>query len=247
MTHLLQGVSFGMRAGRAALAVCAVFGVAHGVAAQTVATEAAPALLIPAEALAPDKVRLLLGLAEIRVDLQQAMLAEGPGAAAHFAHARAEVWPGLKEAMLAAGVTDLEPVLQKLEGGSGKDALRTGMIEAEAALQKARSVLAPTDADVVQVVTALAQGAAGRINGSGPTEARDYLAAWGFLMVARGELDLLARSTDPGMARLAMAEAMAIDEMVISLPDPSDGGAVRVDPVPILDLIGRLQKSGGAA
>lgn len=248
MTHLLQSVSRMDWTGRAALAAFLVLGFANGAAARTVVvSETVPALLIHAEAPAPDKVRLLLGLGEIRADLQQAMLAEGPGAAAHFVHARAEVWSGVKEAMLAAGVADLEPVLQKLESGGGKDALRKGMVEAEAALQKARSVLAPTDADVVQVVTALAQGAAGRINASGPTGAQEYQAAWGFLMAARGELDLLARSADPGMAKLAMAEAMAIDEMLISLPDPAAGGAVRVDPTPILDLIGRLQKPGGAA
>jgi hypothetical protein len=253
MTYTLSRLSrlrgAGARTSQFALAASLGLTLATAAAAQsvTVVSDSGP-LLILAEAPAAERAQLLAGLGEIRSDLQQAMLTESSEVAAvNYQHALAEVWPGLKEAMLAAGVADLEPVLQKLAAGGDKDALHHAMIEAEGALQKARSVLAPSDAEVVAAVTVLAGQAAGEIADSGPTDATAYEAAWANLMVARGELDMLSHSSDPAMVKLAMAEAMAIDDMFISLPHPGETGAVTVDPTPIRDLIGRLQKAGGAA
>ena len=39
-----------------------------------------------------------------------------------------------------------------------------------------------------------------------------------------------------------VAEAMALDEIILSMPDPNQTAPVSFDPTPILDLIGRLGK-----
>lgn len=196
-----------------------------------------------AETANPETVRLLVGLGLMRADLQLGMLALGEGsAAAHFSRPRAEVWPGLQDGMLAAGVPDLEPVLQKLEAGGSKDAVREAYIAAEAALLRARSTLNPSGGDTVMSLVQLAKHAAGEINPSGPTGVSDYQRAWALLMVARGELDLLSRHADPAMAGLAAKEAMAIDEMIIAMPDPHQAAPVAYDLAPLQDLIARLEK-----
>ena len=203
---------------------------------------------VEAQASNPETVRLLVGLGQIRADLQLGMLLLGePSAEAYFSHPRAEILPGIADGLLAAGVPDLAPVLQALEGGGGKGVARKGHVEAEKALLKARSTLNPSGEDAALAVLELAKGAAGQINASGPTEAKPYQIAWAQLMVARGELDLLARSNDPGLAKLAVAEGMALDEIILSMPDPNQTAPVAFDPTPIWQLIERLGAGDEAA
>ncbi len=231
-------------------ACVASVGLAAGVSAQTARLGASAEMLIEVDAQAsnPETVRLLVGLGRIRADLQLGMLVLGePSAEAHFSHPRAEILPGIADGLLAAGVPDLAPVLQALEAGGGKGAARQGYVEAEKALLKARSTLNPSGEDAALAVLELAKGAAGQIDVSGTTDAKAYQIAWAQLMVARGELDLLARSSDPGLAKLAATEAMALDEIILSMPDPNQTAPVAFDPAPILKLIERLESKDETA
>ncbi len=239
----------GSRATR--MAMLAALGLAAGAAASAQAVRlevpGRPAVVqVEAVASNPETVRLLVGLGRIGADLQLGMLFLGDGLTnpegSHFSQPLKETWPGLKDGMQAAGVPDLEPVLQKLEAGGSKDAVTAAYREAEKALLMARSKLNPSAQDAALAVLELAKAAAAEINASGPTEVHAYQNAWALLMVARGELDLLARTPDPAMAKLAAAEGMAIDDMIISMPDPNQTAPVSFDPTPILDLIGRLGK-----
>jgi hypothetical protein len=239
----------GSRATR--LGLVAAVGLAAGSAASAQAFRAdAPGLSmmvkIEAPASDPETVRLLVGLGRINADLQLGLLFLGDGLTSpdgsHFSHPRKEIWPGLKDGLFAAGVPDLEPLLQKLEAGGSKDAVTAAYLEAKAALLKARSTLNPSAQDAALAVLELTKAAAAEINAAGPTEVKSYQIAWALLMAARGELDLLARNPDPAMAKMAATEGMAIDDMIISMPDPNQVAPVAFDPTPILDLIGRLAK-----
>lgn len=246
LPSISSSAPFGQRALCLVVATCA--GLVLGLPSLAQVADTGSVVLVEAQTTNAETVRLLAGLARIRADLQLGMLALGePSSAVHFTHAQAELLPGLRDGLAAAGVADLEPALQKLAAGGGKDALRKAYVEAEGALLKARSVLNPAAGDVVLAVLDLAKGAAAQIAASGPTEAGAYQQAWALLMAARGELDLLSRSGDPAMAKLAVAEGMAVDEVLISMPDPSQSGPVTFDPTPILDLIGRLEKMDEAA
>lgn len=245
----------GLRASCLALAASAGLAMAERASAQTFRLGAlgGQAAMIPvqAEASNPETVRLLIGLSKIRADLQLGMLALGDGLTlaegSPFARPRKDIWPGIKDGLLAAGVPDFEPVLQNLEQGGGKEAVTAAYHEAEGAILKAHSTLRPSAQDMAITVMELARASAAEINASGPTEVRDYQEAWALLMVARGELDLLSRSTDPAMAKLAQSEAMAIDDILISMPDPNQIAPVAFDPAPILELIGRLEGTDEAA
>lgn len=96
-------------------------------------------------------------------------------------------------------------------------------------------------------VLELTKGAAGQIDASGRTEAKAYQVAWALLMVARGELDLLSRNADPRLAKLAASEAMALDEIILTMPDPNQTAPVAFDPAPVLKLIQRLEAQDEAA
>lgn len=232
-------------------ALAATVGLTAGASGETfrLGTGAVPTLIeVEAQASNPETVRLLVGLGRIRADLQLGMLVLGePSAEAHFSHPLTEILPGIAEGLLAAGVPDLGPALQALEAGGGKDAIRKTYLEAEKALLKARSTLNPSGEDAALAMVELAKGAAGLIEASGKTDAKAYKTAWAQLMVARGELDLLARSADPGLAKLAVAEAMALDEIILSMPDPNQTAPVIFDPAPLLQLIERLEATDEAA
>lgn len=248
MTKLCKRVSGSAGFGMWVLA--AWVGLAAAAPAQVVRPGALTPMLVEAEAQVsnPETVRLLVGLGRIRADLQLGMLdLGGPSAEAHFGRPRSEILPGIAEGLRAAGVPDLEPVLQALEAGGGKDALRKAYLEAEKALLKARSTLDPTGEDAALAVLELTKGAAGQIDASGRTEAKAYQGAWALLMVARGELDLLSRNADPRLAKLAASEAMALDEIILTMPDPNQTAPVAFDPAPVLKLIQRLEAQDEAA
>lgn len=206
---------------------------------------AAQAMLIRVEAqdAEAETLRLLTGIGEIRADLKLGLLLQGEGGAeaggASIAHAQETVLPGLAEGLAAAGAPDLAPLLKALaeaKGGAVKDAYH----DAEAALMKARSALNPPSAVVLKSVVAMAQSAADRIEASGTTPVGDYQMAWELLMVARGELDLLAHDPDPTVVKLAAEKAMAFDDVILFLPDPAQTAPVPVDRGLILELISEL-------
>lgn len=211
-----------------------------------------PATVVRAQAAAsnPETVRLLLGLAKIESDLQLGMLFLQEGLAnpegSHFSHPRVETWPGIKEGVIAAGGPDLEGILQKLEGGGGKDAVLANYTAALGAVMKARSALNPTDQDIIQSIVAQAKAVVGEINASGPTAAQDFQDGWAMLMVARTQVDLLLRNQDPAVAKAAAEMAMALDDVIISMPDPAQSAPVLFDPAPILAAVSKLEGMAGS-
>ncbi|MBN8630042.1 MAG: hypothetical protein J0L76_04205 [Rhodobacterales bacterium] len=195
------------------------------------------------EASSPETVRLLAGIMEIRSAVQLGLLAKQDGRpAAHLSDARMIVWPEYREGLMAAGMADLDPLLQKLDAATDKAAIAAANTEIEAALMKGHAALNPTSADVLLSLHALAEKVATQtINPSGPTDAHDYQVAWGRIMAARGELDLLMHDSDPAIAKYASEAAMAFDDVIISLPDPGRTGPVEVDPSLFNELVSRLE------
>ena len=236
----------GSRASRMVMVAAVALGAGSAVSAQafrseTLGWEAQTEIKI--EASSPETVRLLAGLMEIRSDLQLGLLAKQDGhPAAHINDARTIVWPEYREALMAAGMVDLDPLLQKLDAATDKAEIVAAYTEIEGALMKGRAALNPTSADVLLSLRFVAEEVATQtINPSGPTDAHDYQDAWARIMAARGELDLLMHDSDPAIAKYAGEAAMAFDEVIISLPDPGRGGPVEVDPALFKGLVSRLE------
>ncbi len=202
-----------------------------------------PALLVEG-ATDAEVLRLLLGLAEIRADLQLGLLAAQDGraeaGAAHFAHARETALPGVAEGLAAVGVTDLGALLQTLEESGGEDARNKAYRAVETAMLQARSALQPTPDQVMQSVSEMARAGAGKLDASGQTAGPDYQAAWALLMVARGELDLLTRDQDRAVAQQASKASVAFDDVILFMPDPMQPGPVAFDRTLVLDLLDKL-------
>lgn len=209
------------------------------------APEGAP-LLIPVEVEAQDAetLRLLAGLGMIRAEVKLGLLEldakRQESAGSHFARAQKDLLPEIAEGLAAVGVADLAPVLKDLEAARG-DAVKDAYNAAEVALLHARSSLAPSGEVVLQSVVSLSKAAADRIDPSGVTPVADYQMAWQLLMVARGELDLLARHEDVTIARLARERAMEMDDLILFMPDPNQPAPISFDPRLILDLLDMLQ------
>lgn len=198
---------------------------------------------IKIEASSPEIVRLLAGIIDIRADLQLGLLAKHDGRpAAQINDARTIVWPEFREGLMAVGMADLDPLLQKLDAASDAVTIAAAHAEIEGALMKGRAALNPTSADVLLSLSAVAQTIATKtISQSGPTPAHDFQNAWAMIMAARGELDLLMRDSDPAIAKYATEAAMAFDEVIISLPDPGQTAPVEIDPALFQDLVTRLE------
>lgn len=212
----------------------------------------APQMLqVEADVASPEKLRLLVGLGEIRADLQLGLLfvqedlvhPEG----SHFTHAREKVLPGIAEGLAAAGVPDLAPLLQTLQDAKSEDAVKAAYNEVEAAMLRARATLAPSSEEVLQSVVEMTKAAAATLDASGTTAVSDYQFAWATLMVARGELDLLSRDQDRAIAKMAGDEAMAFDDVILFMPDPHQPAPVAFDPALILDLVKKLETTAQAA
>jgi hypothetical protein len=203
------------------------------------------------EASSVEIVKLLAGIGEIRADLQLGLLFLEESLArpegSHFADPRADIWPKIKDGILAAGGEDIEPLLLTLESAADRDAVMAAYLEVEKALAKTRQALKPTAADVLLSLLEMSKDAEVLINPTGPTDLVAYQSAWGILMSARGELDLLLRHEDPAIAELAKEEAMAFDDLILSMPDPHQPAAVEFDVGLIKALIARLEELNEAA
>jgi hypothetical protein len=206
-----------------------------------------------AEATAPastETVRLLTGLAKIQSDLMLGLLFLQDGMAAgqgsHFASPRAETYPGLKEGLVAAGIADFEPELLALEAGGSKEAVLAAYAAANGAVMQARSTLRPSDRDMLASIVEQARAASAEINPAGPTEAAGYQDAWAMVMVARSQVDFLLFSADGKVAAAARKMALALDDVIISLPDPNVSTPVDVDATLILEAVGALEGLAGS-
>ncbi len=238
---------FGSRASRLALLAVVGVAVADPGLAQAFRSEILGAHLeteVKIEASSPEIVRLLAGIIEIRSDLQLGLLAKHDGLpAAHINDARTIVWPEFREGLMAAGMVDLAPLLDKLDAASDPAAINATYSEIEGVLMKGHEALHPTSADMLLALNAVAQTIATEtINQSGPTSVHDFQDAWAMILSARGELDLLMRDSDPAVAKYAKEAAMAFDDVIISLPDPNQNAPVEIDPALFKDLVTRLEK-----
>lgn len=237
----------GSRVARAAVVAASGLALASSASAQAFRSEALGhqgQVEIKIEASKPEIVRLLAGMMELRADVQLGLLAKHDGLPAqHINDARTIVWPEFREGLMAAGVADLDPLLLKLDAAADPEAITAAQAEIEGALLKGRSAMNPTSADVLLALHDLAKdAAANHINQSGPTAVHDYQDAWAMIMAARGELDLLTRDPDPTIAKYATETALALDDLIISLPDPNQSAAVDIDPALFNDLVARLEK-----
>ena len=205
-----------------------------------------PALaVIPAEAASADKVALLHGLALIESDVRLALLFARDGApggdAAHGTHPIQQTWPAVKDGLIAAGAQDLGPVLEQLAAAKGEQSIRAAGRDALTALFKARAALAATPADIGASVLDLTLGAAEMIDASGTTPADRYQDAWSLLNVARTEADLLMRTGDRALARSAEKIVMALDDVILLMPDPAVGAPVDFDRAVIVQAATRVE------
>lgn len=251
MRHLSSKThtKFGRQVAFAAASVIALSIAASPLAAQAYRTDFLNVQFgheIGIQASSTDVVRVLAGIAEIRAELQLGLLFLEEGLSnpegSHFNAPRAHILPEIKESLAAVGAPDLEPLLQALEGASDKEAVTAAFSAVEAGLQQARNKLNPTSADAILAVQEMARAAAAKINAGGPTAVADYQQAWAIIMAARGELDLLARDSDPTIAKLAAEEAMLFDDLIISLPDPHQPAPVAIDASLFSGLVSQLEK-----
>lgn len=238
---------FGSRASRLAFLAVAGIALADPGLAQAFRSDILGVHLqteIKIEASSPETVRLLAGIIKIRADLQLGLLAKHDGLpSAHINDARTIVWPEYREGLMAAGMADLEPLLEKLDAASDPAAISAADAEIERVLMKGHEALHPTSADMLLALNAVAQTIATEtINQSGPTSVHDFQKAWAMILSARGELDLLMRDPDPAIAKYAKEAAMAFDDVIISLPDPNQNAPVQIDPALFKDLVTRLEK-----
>lgn len=236
----------------AVIASATALHLAGGVSAQTINTET---LIFPGPDLVEGEVRnldtvlLLTGLAKIESDLQLGLLfltdgmvsAEG----SHFSRPRAETLPAIQDALVKAGVPDLEPLLMALEEAADSIAVESAYKEAVGAIMMARSVLKPTAQDRLRSIVAQVRLVASEINPAGPTELESYQEAWAMLLVARGDIDLLGRDEDPIIANAAKRMATTMDDIILSMPDPNAAGPVAFDPSLIQQTIMQMAVLAG--
>lgn len=207
--------------------------------------------LILAEAVAtnPETVRLLAALGKIESDLTLGMLFLQDGLTnpegSHFAHPRAETLPGIKDGLAAAGVADLEPLLVTLESGGDAAAVTQNFQNVIAAIMVARSTLKPSSRDLLLSIVAQTESVVGEINASGPTEVQNYQDAWAMLMVARGQVDLMMGDPDPAVVAEATDMGLAMDDVILSMPDPHVAAPVEFDPAPLTALEATMKELAG--
>lgn len=228
-----------LRVGTGALLLALSLGGAFGTGAQAQIvlpkfTPSSPAFAVEVEATTSDKVALLHGLALIESDVHLGLLfavehmADPTGS--HLSDPINTTWPEVKDGFLAAGIEDFSGLLQQLADAKDDKAIRAAGSEVLKAVVKARSKLGATDAEFGQSVLEITREAAGLINASGPTEAASYQDAWSLVSVARTEADLLMRVKDPAMAKAAVKIGLALDDVILSMPDPATQGPVQFDP-----------------
>lgn len=206
-------------------------------------------VLAEASATNPETVRLLAALGKVESDLQLGMLFMQDGLTnpdgSHFTHPRKETVPEIKDALAAAGVEDFEPLLVTLETGGDAATVITNYQSVITALIVARSTLKPSNRDLLLSIVAQTDAVVGEINAAGPTEVNNYQDAWAMLMVARGQVDLLLGDADPSVVQAATEMGSALDDVILSMPDPAITAPVEFDPSPIVTLRAKMDELAG--
>ena len=253
---ILRKITFGA-AGRAArnavtFGVCLGLGLAttgHAQIDRMKPKAEPPLVLAQAAATDPETVRILAALAKIESDLNLGMLFMQDGLTnpegSHFAHPRAETLPGIAAGLAAAGAQDLEPLLLTLEGGGDAATVTANFQAVITGIMLARSSLKPTNRDLLLSIVAQTDAIAAEINVSGPTEVNNYQDAWAMLMVARVQIDQLLGDSDPNVASGAAEMGMAMDDVILSMPDPNVTAPVDFDPAPILAIKSGMETLAG--
>ena len=205
--------------------------------------------LVHTEAANADKVGQLVALAAIQSDLQLALLfvqeSGAPAAAPFLVRPATETWPAIKDGILAAGGADLGPLQAAIQAGSDSAAIHESYVELSLGMAKTRTALAPSTADSVAAILAQTRQVAAGLNPAGPTEAEAFRQSWAMLITTRNQLDLLSRDPDPAVVAAVGKVAMAMDDMILSLPYPVSGDPVALDPAQVLDAIKPLETVAG--
>jgi hypothetical protein len=200
---------------------------------------------VEGEAPNAETVMLLTGLAAIERDMMLGMLFLQDGltstVGSHFTHPRKETWPGIKDGLAAAGIADFEALLTTLETETDQAAVTAAYMEVNSAVLQAQSALHATEHDLVLAIVEGVRAAHDRFNAAGPTEVVNYQDGWAGLMIERGKVDLLMQSTDPALAKAAGEMGMALDNVILSMPDPAINAPVEFDAAPIAALLAQLE------
>jgi len=243
----------------AAVALSLVFGLGQPAAAQAFKTEAlvplAPhpmgPILAEGEAAVSETARLLTGLTAIERDMMLGMLFLQDGltstVGSHFTHPRKESWPTIKDGLAAAGIADIEPLLVALEAETDAAAVTAASNNVTTALLTAQSALKPSDQDRIMAILAGVRAAHDRFNPAGPTEVVDFQDGWAGLIIERGKVDFLLKSADPVVAKAAQDMGRALDDVILSMPDPGVTAPVDFDPAPVSALLSQLEALAGSA
>jgi hypothetical protein len=192
-----------------------------------------------------ETVALISGLIGIERDLLlgQLFLQDGMVSAegSHFTHPRHDNFPAIKDSLAKAGAPDLEPLLIALEKATEIEAVNKAYTGVLSGLQQARVALQPTEQDIMGAVIQTVEAAAAILDPSGTTEVVTYQEAWGLLMVARSQLDVLTSSSDPAIKTSASGMALAFDDVILFMPDPGAKAPVAFDPALVTQLLTTLQ------
>jgi hypothetical protein len=202
-------------------------------------------LPVSALTVSDETVSLMAGLIGIERDLLLGKLflqdglvsAEG----SHFTHPRHDNFPLIKDGLANAGAPDLEPLLIALEQATEQEAVDAAYIEVLTGVKRAKESLAPTEHDILAAVITTAEASLSMLDTSGTTEVLAYQEAWGLLMVARGQLDVLIFSRDPVVKTSATKMALAFDDVVLTAPDPGAKAPVEFDPAMVSAMIATLK------
>jgi hypothetical protein len=204
-----------------------------------------PDFSMQAIAVSDETVSLMAGLIGIERDLLlgQLFLQDGLVSAegSHFTHPRHENFPVIKDGLAKVGAPDLEPLLIALEEATDKEAVDKAYIGVLTGIKVAKEKLAPTEHDTLAAVIETAEASLSMLDSSGTTEVLAYQEAWGLMMVARGQLDVLLFSRDPVVKTAATKMALAFDDVVLTAPDPGAKAPVAFDPAVVAAMIATLR------
>lgn len=252
-THKFRGSSMTNLAGRALVISLVTVCLASAGSTQTMrsAFPVAPIVtLAEGEVASADTVSLLVGLSAIERDMMLGMLFLQDGltstVGSHFTHPRQETWPNIKDGLAAAGIADFEPLLVTLETETDKAAVTAAYLAVNEAVLGAQAVLKASDTDKIAAIVTGVEAAYARFNPAGPTDVVDYQDGWAGLMIERGKLDLLMQSGDPALAKSATDMALAMDDVILMMPDPAITAPVEFDPAPVAALLEQIKAMGGA-
>jgi hypothetical protein len=236
--RLRQGLSETIHAAIAFATISALASVAHAQSFRPAVLGSQTVVEVQGEVASEETVWLLHGLAKIESDVRLGMLfahahVKDPSGS-HLSDPHEEIWPEIKDKLIAAGATDFDALLLQLEEARDEKAVLAVGSEVIKAIVKARDAIHPTEADIAASVVELTREVRTEINHSGPTELASYQDAWSMLNVARSEVDLLLHAKDPAIAKAAIKMVLALDEVIIFMPDPEASGPVEFD-VTVID------------